>query len=243
MRRRPPPRTPARCCSRSSGVSGTGRADPDRSLAEGVEERSDGERAASGPEAKIVNWPAAAGSLLPDTGASTRATSGRSASAMAATRSNPATPIVLICTQIEPGASAASTPWSRAIEMTASASVTIVTMMAARRAASAAESATSAPSPARSRVASGSRFQTIVGRPARSALVAIPWPIAAMPRMATGSWISVIERLPSSGVAGLRVRAVTGRTSGAARGRRAPWSAGRRSRCRSSPPHESRSPR
>jgi hypothetical protein len=93
---------------------------------------------------------------------------------MAATRSIPATPMVLICTQIAPGASAASMPWSRAIEMTASVSVTIVTTTAARRAASAAVSATSAPSPARSRVAAGARFQTIVGMPARKALVAIP---------------------------------------------------------------------
>jgi len=64
-------------------------------------------------------------------------------------------------------------PRSRAIEITASASVTIVTTIAARRAASAAVSATSAPSPARSRVVSGTRFQTIVGMPARNALVAI----------------------------------------------------------------------
>jgi hypothetical protein len=81
---------------------------------------------------------------------------------------------VLVCTQIALGARAASMPWSRAIEMTASVSVTIVKTIAARRAAAAAVSATSAPSPARSRVASGSRFQTIVGMPARRALVAIP---------------------------------------------------------------------
>ncbi len=56
------------------------------------------------------------------------------------------------------------------------------------RAASAAVPATSAPSSARSRHASGSRFQTIVGIPARRALVAMPWPIAPMPRTATGSF-------------------------------------------------------
>jgi len=82
--------------------------------------------------------------------------------------------MVLICTQIAPGASAASMPWPRAIGMTASVSVTIVTTIAARRAASAAVSATSAPSSARSRVAAGRRFQTIVEMPARNALVAIP---------------------------------------------------------------------
>ena len=84
-------------------------------------------RASSGPDAKIVSWPCSAGSLLPDTGASRSITSGRSTPTMAATRSIPATPIVLIWTQIAPGARAASIPWSRAIEMTASASVTIVT--------------------------------------------------------------------------------------------------------------------
>jgi hypothetical protein len=57
-------------------------------------------------------------------------------------------------------------------------------VISARRAASAAVSATSAPSSARSRVASRSRFQTIVGMPARKALVAIPWPIEPMPRKA-----------------------------------------------------------
>src|SRR5436190_2345272 len=150
------------------------------------------ERASSGPEAKIVSWPCSAGTLLPETGASRSVTSGRSASTMAATRSIPSTPIVLICTQIVPGASAASMPWSRAIEMTASASVTIVTTISARRAASAAVSATSAPSSARSRVARGSRFQTIVGMPARSALVAIPCPIAPIPRNA----VAVIPHLP-----------------------------------------------
>jgi hypothetical protein len=58
--------------------------------------------------------------------------------------------------------------------MTASLSVTIGTTIAARLAASAAVEATSAPRPARSRVAAGSRFHTIVGIPARSALTAIP---------------------------------------------------------------------
>jgi hypothetical protein len=67
-------------------------------------------RACSGPEAKIVSWPRSAGALLPDTGASSRVTSGRSAATMAATRSMPATPMVLICAQTAPGASAASMP-------------------------------------------------------------------------------------------------------------------------------------
>jgi len=125
--------------------------------------------------------------LLPDTGASSSVTSGRPAAAMAATRSMPATPMVLICTQTAPGASAASMPWPRAIETTASVSVTIVTTTAACRAASAALAATSAPSPARSWVACGRRFQTIVGMPARNALVAIPWPVAPTPSTATGS--------------------------------------------------------
>ena len=111
---------------------------------------------------------------------------------MAATRSVPSTPMVLIWAQTAPGAMAASTPWSRAIEMTASALVTIVTTTAARRAASAAVPATSAPSSARSRVASSVRFQTIVGMPARKALTAIPWPIAPMPSTATGSCVRAI---------------------------------------------------
>ena len=123
-------------------------------LTERVEERSDTRATSSGPDAKIVSLPCAAGSLLPDTGASRSVTSGRWSSTRAATRSIPATPIVLICAQIAPGASAASMPWSRAIEMTASASVTMVMTIAALRAASAAVSATSAPSSARSRVAS-----------------------------------------------------------------------------------------
>jgi transketolase C-terminal domain/subunit len=84
-----------------------------------------------GPEAKVVSWPCSAGSRLPDTGASSRVTSARSAATMAATRSMPATPMVLICAQVAPGASAASMPWSRAMARTASVSVTMVTTMAA----------------------------------------------------------------------------------------------------------------
>ena len=111
---------------------------------------------------------------------------------MATTRSVPATPMVLIWAQIAPGASAPSMPWSEAIERTASASVTIVTTIAARRAASAADAATCAPRPARSLVASILRSQTITGMPARSALAAIPWPIAPMPSTATGSFAAAI---------------------------------------------------
>ena len=161
-------------------------------MAERVEERRDAARTSSGPEAKIVSSPCAAGSLLPETGASTSVMSGRSCSTSAATRSMPATPIVLICTQIDPGASAASIPSSRAVAMTASASGTMVTTIAARRAASAALAATSAPCSARSRVASGARSQTTVGIPARNALPAIPCPIVPTPITATGSRASVI---------------------------------------------------
>ena len=140
----------------------------------------------------MISWPWAAGSLLPETGASTTITSGRSRSTMAMTSLIPARPIVAIWTQIAPGARAVSIPWSRATEMTASASGTIVTTIPARRAASAALSATSAPRSARSRVASGWRSQTIVGMPARTALAAIPWPIVPMPRTATGSPVAAI---------------------------------------------------
>src|SRR3954454_6471210 len=73
--------------------------------------------------------------------------------------------------------------------MTASVFVTIVTTIAARRAASAAVSATSAPRSLRSRVASGVRFHTIVGMPARNALIAMPCPIAPMPSTATGACV------------------------------------------------------
>ena len=104
----------------------------------------------------------------------------------------PRVPIVLICAQTASGARAASMPWSRAIERTASVSVTIVTTMEARRAASAGVRAVSAPSSTRSRVDSGVRFQTIVGIPDRKALIAIPWPIAPMPRIATGSELRAI---------------------------------------------------
>jgi hypothetical protein len=67
--------------------------------------------------------------------------------------------------------------------------------IAARRAASAAVSATSPPRAARSRDAAGLRFQTIVLMPARKALVAIPWPMAPMPRTATGSCVDSIAPL------------------------------------------------
>ena len=50
----------------------------------------------------------------------------------AATRSMPATPIVLICAQIEPGVSACSMPSSWAVVTTASVSETIVTTIVAR---------------------------------------------------------------------------------------------------------------
>ena len=129
-----------------------------------------------------------------------RVTSGRSVSTSALTRSIPATPIVLICTQTAPGASAATIPWSRAIDNTTSASVTIVTTMSARRAASASVSATSAPRSVRSRVAAGSRFQTIVGMPARKALLAIACPIVPMPTKATGSFAGAIGSPPSAWV-------------------------------------------
>jgi hypothetical protein len=45
---------------------------------------------------------------------------------------------------------------------------------------------------ARSRDAAELRFQTIVLMPARKALVAIPWPMAPMPRTATGSCVDSI---------------------------------------------------
>src|SRR6266568_1253315 len=124
--------------------SGPGRADPDRALPSASNSGAARARASPGPDAKIVSWPRSAGSLLPDTGASRKITSGRSLPTMAATRSVPATPIVLIWAQIAPGARAASMPWSRATEMTASASVTIVTTTAARRAAPAAVPASTA---------------------------------------------------------------------------------------------------
>ena len=110
------------------------RADPDGALAERVEERGHPARASSGPDAKMVSWPCSAGSLLPETGASRSITSGRPL---------PRGPRRDRCRRrrwcssaprSRRGASAASMPWSRAMDMTASASVTIVTTIAARRA-------------------------------------------------------------------------------------------------------------
>ena len=71
----------------------------------------------------------------------------------------------------------------------------MVTTMAAARAASAAVGATVAPNLARSRAASWLRFQTNVGIPDRSAEVAMPWPMAPMPRIAIGSYCCAIDVL------------------------------------------------
>ena len=169
------------------------RPDPDRALTERVEKWASRGRASSGPDAKIVSSPCSAGPLLPDTGASMRITSGRSAPPSRRRAQIPATPIVLICAQIAPGASAASMPWSRAMDMNG---IGIGhhrdddrRLVVPRRPASRLP-------PRQGRRGLGSRrvrFQTIVGIPARKAHAAIPWPIVPMPRKATGSF-----RAPSS---------------------------------------------
>ncbi len=57
---------------------------------------SSGARATSGPEARMSNWPASAGCLVPDTGASTNRTSGRASATMCASCSVACTPMVAI---------------------------------------------------------------------------------------------------------------------------------------------------
>ena len=138
--------------------------------------------------------PRAAGSLLPETGASSSVTSGRSSATRAATRSIPATPIVLICTQIAPGGE------RRQHALVARDRHHCVGVGHHRDD----DRAPAAPHPPRWRrplhrvrqglgslPARGSTRSS--GCPARSALVAIPWPIVPVPSTAIGSCVSAIS--------------------------------------------------
>ena len=116
--------------------------------------------AASGPEARISSWPFSAGPRVPDTGASTKYTSGRSWPTRAASSSLALTPIVLICDQTASGRIASSIPNSKATWFTAAASATMVITTSACRTASPGSSWAVAPSAASWAAGSGVRFHT-----------------------------------------------------------------------------------
>ena len=102
-------------------------------------------RAASVPDAKIVSRPCSAGTLLPETGTSMNEMSGRRSFTIESISSVASTPIVLICAHTAPDGKAPNMPRSRAIDMTALASVTMVMQTSTVWTAAAGVDATSAP--------------------------------------------------------------------------------------------------
>src|SRR3984885_316901 len=119
--------------------------------------------AAVGPDARMSSWPASAGPLLPDTGASTNVTSGRTRPSRAASPAVALTPIVPICAHAAPGANGGGAP-ANITDSTMSASGSMVITTWASLIASGAEAATTAPAPASGAVAAAGRSHTVVGR-------------------------------------------------------------------------------
>ena len=137
-------------------------------------------RRSSAPEASTTSAPSSAGLRVPSTGASTYATP--SSSARATSRSVPATPTVLCCSQTVSAPSAG--PASVIALATLSTSYSMVSTMSAPSTASRIEPATVATSASGSALAAV-RFQTRTGSPAAAMLRAIPAPMVPVPRTAT----------------------------------------------------------
>src|SRR4051794_6398606 len=135
-------------------------------------------RASRGPEARTTRSPCSAGCLVPETGASTNATP--RSSAIAASRSLPAIPTVLICSQTASSPSESSV--CPATSATTSPSGSIVSIASAPATASAGVSATSRPVCS---ARSWFRFQTRTAIPASATLRAIGAPIVPVPSTAT----------------------------------------------------------
>src|ERR1700684_4485215 len=103
--------------------------------------------ASRGPDARMSSWPASAGPLLPDTGASTNVTSGRTRPSRAASPAVALTPSVPIGTHTAPGANGGGPP-ANITDSTTSASGSMVITTWASLIASDAEAATTAPAAA-----------------------------------------------------------------------------------------------
>jgi hypothetical protein len=73
--------------------------------------------AATGPDARMSSWPASAGPLLPDTGASTNNTSGRCCLTVSSSPAVASTPIVPICAHTAPRGKTGK-PWVDITEVT-----------------------------------------------------------------------------------------------------------------------------
>jgi hypothetical protein len=141
--------------------------------------------ASGGPEARTSSSPRVAAPLLPETGASTKSTSGRTLRRWRATPSVSATPMVPICAQTAPFAMDSTTlPPENITELTASAVGSIVMTTRASRTASTADAAACAPATARAAVAEGARSHTVVGNPAPTRLRAIAEPMMPVPSTA-----------------------------------------------------------
>ncbi|HEY2078323.1 MAG TPA: hypothetical protein VGH53_18485 [Streptosporangiaceae bacterium] len=142
--------------------------------------------AAAGPDASMSSWPCSAGPLLPDTGASTNDTSGRTLRSRSATSMVAGTPIVPICAHTAPLANAVAGPLNMTDD-TASAVGSIVITTSAPLTASADDSATRAPAPAGPAVAAADWSQTVVASPAPTRFLAIAEPMMPVPSTATCS--------------------------------------------------------
>src|SRR6202453_3347552 len=139
--------------------------------------------AAAGPDARMSSWPASAGPLLPDTGASTNVTSGRTRPSRAASPAVALTPIVPICTHTAPGANGGGPP-ANITDSTTSASGSMVITTWASLIASDAEAAATAPAAASGAVAAADRSHTVVGSPAVTRLRAMAEPMMPVPSTA-----------------------------------------------------------
>ncbi len=132
----------------------------------------------------MSSCPASAGPLLPDTGASTNMTSGRTRLSRAASPVVAVTPMVPICDHTAPGANGGR-PSANITDSTASASGSMVITTRAARIASGTEAAATAPAAASGAVASADRSHTVVGSPAASRLRAMAEPMMPVPSTAT----------------------------------------------------------
>src|SRR5215469_318272 len=157
--------------------------------------------AVAGPEARIRSWPASAGPLVPETGASTNITSGRTLLTCSARLSVAVTPIVPICAHAAPWLNASTTWPSTITVVTTSAVGSIVMTTSASRTASVGEGAASAPAAARAAATGADLSHTAVRNPALRRFRAIAEPMMPVPSTATevpASLVAVMECLSPS---------------------------------------------
>jgi len=136
--------------------------------------------ASSEPDASTTSVPCSAGAFVPRTGESTSIAPCSSASSRH--RSTPWTPIVLVCTQTAPDASAGSA--RAALSSTALASLSIVIRRSQPVAASRGSPNSSTPCSRSGSARSAVRFHTRTAKPARARLRAIGSPMVPVPRSA-----------------------------------------------------------